>query len=258
MNASNKVVVGNLGVTSIGGQVGWTTYSDRRLKKDIQESNLGLAFILNLKPVTYEYIAAEQAGIRYTGLIAQDVDAAAKGAFSGVDKNGEYWGIRYAELTVPLVKAVQEQAAGEKAQDSKIATLEAENHALKNELTEIRSMMTQLSTDLQACCFKSQEATKTNPSYTMSFTDTPVLNQNVPNPFDQNTTIQFYIPQTVKAAQMQVSDMNGRVVKTQDISTKGFGMMTIEAGNLAAGSYLYTLVLDGKAFDSKKMILTTR
>ncbi|MBL0051486.1 MAG: tail fiber domain-containing protein [Bacteroidetes bacterium] len=111
VNASNKVRVGNTAVTSIGGQVGWTTVSDIRLKENINDSKLGLNFILNLHPVTYNYKDEEQRDILYTGLIAQEVDAAAKKEgvdFSGVDRNGEYWGIRYGDLTVPLVKGMQE------------------------------------------------------------------------------------------------------------------------------------------------------
>jgi hypothetical protein len=53
VDASNKVRVGNTAVTSIGGQVGWTTFSDGRYKKDIQENVTGLAFINSLRPVTY-------------------------------------------------------------------------------------------------------------------------------------------------------------------------------------------------------------
>jgi hypothetical protein len=78
VDASNKVMVGNTLVTSIGGQVGWTTFSDRRLKTNIKKSKLGLDFILSLNPVNYEYKAAGQKGIIYTGLIAQEVDEAAK------------------------------------------------------------------------------------------------------------------------------------------------------------------------------------
>lgn len=51
VDASNKVSVGNTSVTSIGGQVGWTTFSDRRLKQNIEESKLGLDFVMNLHPV---------------------------------------------------------------------------------------------------------------------------------------------------------------------------------------------------------------
>ena len=59
--------------------------------------------------------ASEQAGTRFSGFLAQEVEAAAKSVgyeFSAVDapKNAEsMYGLRYAEFVVPLVKAVQEQ-----------------------------------------------------------------------------------------------------------------------------------------------------
>jgi hypothetical protein len=147
VDASNKVRIGNTDVTSIGGQVGWTTFSDGRYKKSISENVPGLSFITKLKPVTYtmdvdaidavlrpprqplegqseqdlkpsaEEIASKQAQsqIVYTGFVAQEVEQAAQEVgydFSGVDapKNDkDMYGLRYAEFVVPLVKAVQEQ-----------------------------------------------------------------------------------------------------------------------------------------------------
>ena len=50
-----------------------------------------------------------------TGFIAQEVEQAAQQInfdFGGIDKpknNNDYYGLRYAEFVVPLVKAVQEQ-----------------------------------------------------------------------------------------------------------------------------------------------------
>jgi len=52
--SDNQVVIGNLATNSIGGQVGWTTFSDGRFKKNIREDVIGLDFILRLKPVTYQ------------------------------------------------------------------------------------------------------------------------------------------------------------------------------------------------------------
>jgi hypothetical protein len=57
---------------------------------------------------------ANKARIKYTGFVAQEVEKAAKKLnydFSGVDapKNSEdFYGLRYAEFVVPLVKSVQE------------------------------------------------------------------------------------------------------------------------------------------------------
>jgi hypothetical protein len=134
ITASDQVRIGNSAVTSIGGQVGWTTLSDARFKRNIAEDVPGLEFIMKLRPVTYNmdlYALAEYIGtpdgirsekadafqnrIVYTGFIAQEVEEAARSVgftFSGVDapKNeNDYYGLRYAEFTVPLVKAVQEQ-----------------------------------------------------------------------------------------------------------------------------------------------------
>ncbi|MBI9037237.1 MAG: tail fiber domain-containing protein [Bacteroidales bacterium] len=130
VTASNQVRIGNSNVSSIGGQVDWTTLSDGRFKTDIQENVAGLDFILNLRPVTYkldknsidEFLdrdenekTNEKAQIIESGFIAQEVEQAAKNLgfeFSGIDvpqNESDYYGLRYAQFTVPLVKAIQEQ-----------------------------------------------------------------------------------------------------------------------------------------------------
>src|SRR5438105_11889981 len=53
VDASNKIRIGNTDVTSIGGQVGWTMFSDGRYKKNIKENVPGLEFINQLRPITY-------------------------------------------------------------------------------------------------------------------------------------------------------------------------------------------------------------
>ena len=64
-----------------------------------------------------EELNIEKEQIRYSGFIAQEVEAAANDVgydFSGVDapKNDkDFYGLRYAEFVVPLVKAMQEQQA---------------------------------------------------------------------------------------------------------------------------------------------------
>ena len=137
ISADNQVRLGDFAITSIGGQVGWTTLSDERLKKNIQPSNFGLDFILKLKPVTYNYKAEGQKGILYTGFIAQDVEKFAKEIgydFSGVDtpKNeNDFYGLRYAEFVAPLTKATQELNAKVEAQQEMIKALQQEIEALK-------------------------------------------------------------------------------------------------------------------------------
>jgi hypothetical protein len=133
LSGNNRARIGNNSMSSIGGQVSWTTISDERVKMQAKDDVKGLDFIINLKPVTYNY-SIEKSNliqdkkdtinwtgkydiekIRFSGFLAQDVEKAAQKAgynFSGIDKPQDedgLWGLRYAEFTVPLVKAVQEQ-----------------------------------------------------------------------------------------------------------------------------------------------------
>jgi hypothetical protein len=130
VSSNNTVVVGNTAVISIGGQVGWSTLSDRRLKNHIQDNRLGLDFINRLNTVSYTYKAKGQKGIRYSGLIAQEVESIIDDMgleFSGVVRptNKEsYYSLRYSEFVIPLIKAVQEQSTEIKELTDRISELE--------------------------------------------------------------------------------------------------------------------------------------
>lgn len=155
VDASNKVWIGNSSVTSNGGQVAWTAYSDARIKNNIQENIPGLSFINRLRPVSYHFDLDKQnqimgiednsnypekydiENIVFSGFLAQEVDEAAQSIgydFSGVDKSGKLLGLRYAEFVVPLVKAVQEL-------DKQNANLIEENQALKEESLAMKNQL---------------------------------------------------------------------------------------------------------------------
>jgi trimeric autotransporter adhesin len=141
VNASNKIRLGNSAVTVIEGQVAYTTPSDGRYKYNVKEDVKGLDFIMQLRPVTYQFDVRrfdatmagnnmahpvsnvlqasykEAAAIRRTGFIAQEVEEAAERTgydFSGVNKPktaADHYSLSYESFVVPLVKAVQEQNA---------------------------------------------------------------------------------------------------------------------------------------------------
>jgi len=139
-DASNKVRIGNAAVTVIEGQVPFTTPSDGRYKFKVQDDVKGLDFILQLRPVTYQFdvkrfdaqytreggeltpasniIQAsydEATLMRRSGFIAQEVEKAANTSgynFSGIIKprtEKDHYSLSYDAFVVPLVKAVQEQ-----------------------------------------------------------------------------------------------------------------------------------------------------
>ena len=111
--------------------MGWTTISDARYKKNIQNSTLGLSFIKRLHPVAYNLTFEGQKEILYNGFIAQEVETVLQEIneeFSGLcvpdNETGRY-GLRYAEFVVPLVKAVQEQQDQIEALEKRIEDMEA-------------------------------------------------------------------------------------------------------------------------------------
>jgi trimeric autotransporter adhesin len=170
VDASNKVVIGNTSVASIGGYAGWTNFSDGRFKKNVTENVPGLAFINELRPVTYtldirslnadldknnptvpreaaseQHLSPNNSGIEekekivYSGFIAQEVESAARKIgydFSGIDApkdtNGHY-GLRYGDFVVPLVKAVQELDRENEALEMTIETLKERVKKLEDE-----------------------------------------------------------------------------------------------------------------------------
>lgn len=156
--ASSQVRIGNTATTSIGGYTGWSNLSDGRFKKDIKENVPGLDFIMRLKPVTYHLnltalrsalgkgtetkqpamdkdIASREKALQ-TGFVAQEVEKAASALgyeFSGVDKpgnNNDFYGLRYSEFVVPLVKAVQEQ-------QQQIQVLQQQNKELMERIAKL-------------------------------------------------------------------------------------------------------------------------
>ena len=81
---------------------------------------------------------ARKEKILYSGFIAQDVESAARSIgydFSGVDapENAKgYYGLRYAEFVVPLVKAVQEQQVMIQQQNDQIKEQQKQIDELKS------------------------------------------------------------------------------------------------------------------------------
>jgi hypothetical protein len=255
IDAPSEVRIGNSFVTSIGGYVGWTNISDGRVKKNIKANVPGLAFINKLQPVTYnldldaadrivqkapaktpdgkpiqtsplELASRKQKElIIYTGFVAQDVEKVAHEMsfdFSGIDaaKNEKgLYGLRYSDFVPPLVKAVQD--------------LSAENEELKKRLSKLEALVLGNGQPLSSGW----------------------LEQNAPNPADGTCYIAYYIPSDARQAQLTFTDATGRVLKTYSITASGYGKQLFNSNEIASGIYQYSLTVDGKLVDTKKMVV---
>jgi hypothetical protein len=152
-DGANKGRWGNSSISTNNIQTDWTVDSDVRIKKDIENSDIGLSFVNALKTRKYkkrhpsEYDAEilearyKRGGANYdddkdeiikdefddnkvlNGLVAQEVKAVMDDLdveFSGwsADTKGQQ-GIQYSTLVVPLIKAVQELSAKVEALENK-------------------------------------------------------------------------------------------------------------------------------------------
>jgi len=172
--------------------------------------------------------------IRRTGFIAQEVEQAAKDAgydFSGYAAPKNQWGlytISYEQFVVPLVKAVQELSAKNDA-------LQQQNNDLAQRVAKLEAMM-HVPQSAAAISFAS-------------------LDQNIPNPFTNSTTIGYSLPGKFSSAQMIITDKNGKQLKQINVSGPGKGTISVDASILASGAYSYSLYVDGKLIATKQMVL---
>ena len=113
--------------------------------------------------------------------------------------------------------------------------------------TELQTEVEQLKSNLAICC-SINNLSDNKPS-------TAYLMQNMPNPFQKTSTIQYFLPDEVTTAQLQIRDLNGKVLQTFILKERGMGELKLDRSGLTSGSYIYTLEADEKMLDSKIMIL---
>jgi hypothetical protein len=135
VNASNKVVIGNTSVTSIGGYAAWSNYSDLRAKTDIQDIGYGLDLIRQLRPVSFKMKNGN--GNTDFGFVAQDIESLLGENYNVLDIGGgdeRMLSLRYSQFIAPMVKAIQEQQGIINSQQEQLNELKAIIEELKKRL----------------------------------------------------------------------------------------------------------------------------
>ncbi len=220
--------------------------SDRNLKSNIKDMDYGLAEIMEMRPVSYTYKQREDEGTKL-GLIAQElqpiVSEIVKSDELVGDENGnkvkkarEHLGVDYTALIPVLIKGMQEQQVLIEEQQARIDQLEA-----------------QMSNGAPT-----QEGTETVPGNDarMNAQPTGKVFQNNPNPFKNATMISYELPEKMTQARLVVTDMLGIQVANYNLAAnQKTGQVTVNADDLANGTYVYALIVDGTPVASNKMIV---
>ena len=213
-----------------------STTSDLRLKENVTNlnNNLAIGILSQLRPVSFTfkrdstifYTSKDSSRIHY-GLIAQEVRTILPDLVS--EDGAGYLSVNYTELIPFLLQAIN-------AQQTQIEALSEEINMLSN-----NSAVQKVSAKGRSNNLDIEQA---------------LLYQNNPNPFTIDTEIEYFLPQNTQVANLYVYNMNGLQIAEYPISSFGSGSVVINAGNLDAGMYLYSLIADGQIVDTKRMILT--
>jgi hypothetical protein len=226
--------------------------SARKLKQNITEMGSAMALVAKLQPKEYEYKQEGTYGLmnlpkgkRY-GLIAEEVEEVLPGLVKAttfekrmserVDAAGnrkavatediEFKAVNYTELIPIIVKGMQEQ--------------QAENQALKDRVAKLEELILELKNG------RAGSVTVTS-SY---------LEQNTPNPVSGITTIRYRVPETSTSAKLTLTNAKGQMVKTVSLNNRGAGQVNLSTSLFAPGTYHYTLYVDGKQADTKRLIIS--
>lgn len=153
------------------------------------------------------------------GLVAQEL----KEIFPNLVEEGQdgYLSVNYVELVPVLIQSIKEL-------NQKVEELSANSEvAMAKEMTGVNAT--------------TASANK--------------LFQNTSNPFKEATVIRFTLAEDAADAAICIFDMTGKQLKRIPV-TVGMDSVTINGGDLGAGMFLYSLIVDGQEIDTKRMILS--
>lgn len=218
------------------------TPSDIRLKENIvslsnteEGQDETLDKVMNMNVIKYNYkdkpVEASDTGTvakqnmqlvkqMHYGLSAQELQQ----LYPDLVREGQdgFLGVNYTELVPVLIRAIQE---------------------LKGELDAVKGS--------DGNARKAPAATSVN----TALAGTNVLYQNTPNPFKEQTTIRFSLADDAQSASICIFDMTGKMLKTLPVSP-GESSVSLNGWELGEGMFLYTLIVNGKEIDTKRMIIT--
>lgn len=200
---------------------GYLITSDSRFKKDVTPLRGSLDNILKLRGVNYNWDRARNPDMGFgeekqIGFIAQEVEKVLPEMVYTME-NG-YKAVNYTALIPVLVEAMKEQ-------QSTIASLQ-------DELTRIREI-------------QSGNVSMNSQNSTMTIQ---------PNPSAEDVTISYTGVQPEQSSIM-IFDMNGKLMKTIELTPRDTDHVVLAKGSLEPGMYLVSLIANGEELHTKRMII---
>lgn len=213
---------------------GTFTVSDKKLKENIEDEVNMLDKIAELDAVTYTFKENDQLnlpqGLQH-GFLAQNLEEVFPELVTTINK--------------PIFDKENKQTG---TYDYKAVNYIGMISVLTSSLKEMNEQVTSLKTELEELKRESL-AKKENDIKEIGFS----MDQNRPNPFTSQTTINYTIPNNAKAT-ISVFDMSGKFVRDYNLTSEK-GQVVISSNDIGKGMFIYSLVSNGEIMVSKKMIV---
>ena len=212
--------------------------SDAKIKSNITPESSALEKILMLSPVSYSFNKVEGMNLPQSlqhGFISQEL----------------------AEVFPELTKDITKPVIDENGKITSTLSFKAINYVglisvLTAAVQELNTELTQVRQDLDE--YKANDAVRGQ-----IIQNTPVVNgysieQNVPNPFSDRTSIRFQLAPGVESATLSIFNLNGAFVRDYQLNGNA-GEVEILAAEIGKGMYIYSLNQNGQEIISKRMII---
>jgi Chaperone of endosialidase len=237
-------------------------FSDKKFKTNILTIVDPIAKIKRLRGTTFTFspTGSEKDAIPSYGFIAQEVQEVLP-ELTGMSED-QTMAVNYDGIIPLLVEGVKVIAERTGVTGRQMEELTAENTRLKTQMDEMSTWIAEVSARLNiapppgvkpavtAATNAGRPADEVNPA---APNGTRLL-QNRPNPTNGFTEI-FYDIKDNGTAALTISDQQGRIRKTYNNLAQGQGKVVVNKGDLQAGTYTYTLTINGKLISSRQMVI---
>ncbi len=222
---------------------GYWAFSDQRFKTNVKTIENPMERIMKMRGTSYLFTGPSttegQKGTVQLGFIAQELEQVVPEAV--VQGTDGIYAVNYNALTPLVIEGMKQQQGNIDVQNKQITEQQKRIETLEAEIAALKAQTS------PAGAF--ENGLPVNPALGN-------LQQNIPNPFNQQTVINFNVAQNAGVAMITIYDLNGRQIRSEQINQRGAGQLVINANELSPGMYIYALIVDGKAADSKRMIVT--
>ena len=209
--------------------------SDRKLKDNIENETNVLERIAQLRPVTYTHKDIEGINLpngNQHGFISQEL----------------------AEVFPELTRDIRQPVLDDEGKVTSYLEFKAVNYVglisvLTSGIQDLNNELTVVREELEAL----KQENGTTP-FSQDQTEGYVLEQNVPNPFQDRSIIRYELAPGVESASVSIFNLNGGFIKSYPIENSQ-GQITVLGSDIGKGMFIYSLTKDGQPIISKKMVI---